>query len=205
MRKFFKIVGIVLLTFLLLLLTFLLLIVIKSRSWETKFVSNLDTTNLVNEGSLLSDVMNEKIQKYILSTDDNDFITFSPVEVAQILYGSIYEMLGENSFSLTNVYVQPQLANWKACARFELKESLKMHSWICVDVTKDNIQTAQLYLKDIQIQGFELSKISPKLLTLANQGMAEALTTANENGFVGRIFENIELKADSIVVKGSLY
>jgi hypothetical protein len=55
------------------------------------------------------------------------------------------------------------------------------------------------------VEGIEVSKIYPEILTKVNKGIAEALVTANENGFVGRVFENIELQENQLVVKGSLY
>jgi hypothetical protein len=57
----------------------------------------------------------------------------------------------------------------------------------------------------VSIQGISIDRVFPSILTKINQGIAEALVTANENGFVGRTFENIELQEDQLVVKGTLY
>ncbi|MCD4811088.1 hypothetical protein K8R14_00570 [bacterium] len=205
MRKFLKFVGIVILCLLLLFLSLLLFVILKSRSWEKGFVDDLNSQYLVSEGLVFEDAMDEKIEGYVLSGSDTEFVTFTPTEVSQLLFSSVSDMVGESGLSITNVYVEPAVGNWSVCGRFELVEVKGIHTWVCVDVSKDSMQTAQLFLEDIQFQGFSVSKIYPKLLILANQGIAEALVTTNENGFVGRIFENIELLEEGLVVKGSLY
>ena len=40
---------------------------------------------------------------------------------------------------------------------------------------------------------------------MINKGIGEAIVTLNENGFVGRYIENIELLEDAMVLKGSRY
>ncbi|HCC68097.1 TPA: hypothetical protein DEP90_02750 [Patescibacteria group bacterium] len=205
MRKFVKIFGIVILCLLLLFLSFLLFLVLKSRLWEKEFVASLDTEYLVSDGIVLDDILNGEIESYILSEEDTDSITLSPTQVAQLVYGTLTDVAGDSGLNITNVYIVPAIADWKVCSRLELKDMWEAHIWVCVDVSKDNMQTAQLYLKDIQCQGFSVSKIYPKLLILANQGIADALVTANENGFVGRIFENVELMEEYLVIKGGLY
>lgn len=205
MRKFFKILGIITLCFLLILLSFVMFVVIKSRAWEKEFVASMNSEYIVNHGSVLTDVLNEKIEEYIMSDSDTDFITFYPKEVSQLIYGAIAETVEGSGLIITNIYVEPSLGSWNLCGRFELRDLKNIHLWTCVDISKDNMQTAQLYIKDILVQGFSVGRIFPKVLTLANQGLAEALTTANENGFVGRIFENIELMEDKMVVKGSIF
>ena len=169
------------------------------------FVDGLNPEYLVSEGVVFDDAINTKIEGYVLSGSDTEFVTFSPMEVSQLLFGSVSDMVGESGLNITNVYVEPSVGEWSVCGRFELVDVKGIHTWVCVDVSKDSMQTAQLYLEDIQLQGFSVSKIYPKLLTLANQGIAGALVTANENGFVGRVFENVELLEDGLVIKGSVY
>jgi hypothetical protein len=67
------------------------------------------------------------------------------------------------------------------------------------------MQTAQLYAIDFKIQGINVERMFPSVISNINQGIAQALVTVNENRFVGRKFENIELQEDQMIVKGSLY
>ncbi len=205
MRKFLKVLGIIILSILFLILSFILYIVISFRSWEKNFIANVNPKYMVEESLDLQEVIQGSIQEYILSEFDTEFIEFQPEQIGQVIYGTLSEILQDTPIYLSNIYIEPSRGAWGICGRFVAQEVQNIHVWICIDITKDNIQTAQLYLEDIHIQNISVSKIYPKAITLANQGLADALVTANENGFVGRIFENIELLEDKIVVKGSLY
>jgi hypothetical protein len=205
MSKVLKILGIVFLSIILLFLFTLLFIFIKSKAWERNFEADINPEYIANQPEEFEESLNEKVEEYVLSQEDTDFISFTPKEVAQIVYGSISEMVEDSSVEITNIYVEPSVGIWKVCARLKLKDIERLKIWICADITKDNIQTAQLYITDLTVQGFSARKIYPQILTDINQGIAEALVTANENGFVGRIFENMELLENNLIIKGSLY
>ena len=66
------------------------------------------------------------------------------------------------------------------------------------------MQTAQLYITDIYVGPFSMRGYS-KWVEKVNRGIADSIVTLNENGFVGRYLENIELLESNIVVKGSRY
>lgn len=204
MHKFFRILGIISLSIILFILCFTLFLIIKFRTWEQSFVEGLDKNNLVSEGIDLSDTLAEKTEAYILSEDDTNYITLTSQEVSSIVYSTLSDITSESGLEVTHVYVQPDNSIWKVCAKGELVD-INIHSWLCVDINKDDMQTAQLYLSEIELQGIRISKIYPKAITMANQGIADALTTANENGFVGRVLENIELLDSEIVIKGSIW
>lgn len=204
MKNVLKTLAIITLVLVILFLVVFLFLFIKSKSWEREFSSEVQPQYLVNN-SELDDEFYERIEKYIISQESTSFITFSPQEVAHILFGSLSEMFEGTSLELTNVYIEPSKGQWEVCARTRYKDFNKINAWICTDVTKDSMQTAQLFVTHIKVQGIEIGKIYPKSVTLVNQGIAEALVTANENGFVGRIFENMELLEDELVVKGTIY
>lgn len=204
MKKALKTFVIIILVLVIVFLLIFLFLFIKSKSWERVFQSEIQSQYLVSD-SELEDEFTGRIEEYIVSNEDTDFITFSPQEIGHILFGSLEEMLEGTSFELTNVYIEPSKGQWKVCARTKSIDFKRVHAWICADVTKDSMQTAQLFITNLTVQGIEVGKIYPKSVTLVNQGIAEALVTANENGFVGRIFENMELLENELIVKGSLY
>jgi hypothetical protein len=204
MRKFLKIIGLISLFLILILLLVVLFLVVSFRSWEKKFLEGMDNQYLVSQGLDFEQSITEKTEKYILSEDDTDFITFSTKEIASVILFTLRDITEGTGLEVTNVYIEPSIGLWKICARGKLSD-INIHSWLCVDVKKDSMQTAQLYLNEIELQGIKISNIYPKALTMANKGIADSLTTANENGFVGRILENIELLESSIVIKGSLW
>jgi hypothetical protein len=205
MSKVLKTVGITFLCLTILFLLIFLFIFIKSKVWERNFQANLNPEYISNQPEEFEEALNKKIEEYVLSQEDTDFITFTPKEVAQIVYGSVSQMVEGSSIEITNVYVEPSLGVWKVCARSKVRDIERFKIWVCADVTKDNIQTAQLYVTELTVQGFSMKKVYPKVITEINQGIAEALVTANENGFVGRVFENMELLENTLIIKGSLY
>lgn len=205
MGKILRIFWITALVLLIFLLAIFLFLFIKSKTWERDFQAEINPEHMVNESLELEDAINEKIEEYILSQEDTDFISFSPREIAQVVHGAISNMVEGSSIEITNTYVEPSVGMWSICGRIRLEDIKRVNPWVCADVTKDSMQTAQLYVTKLKLQGFDIGKIYPKALTRINQGIAEALVTANENGFVGRIFENMELLEKQLIVKGTLY
>lgn len=205
MGKFFKILGIIFFTISILFVLAILILLIKFNIWEREFVANINPDNMATEAAQPEEMIIEKIEDYVISGEIVEFISFSPKQIAKIIYGSISEMLGESDIKVTNIYIEPSLGTWQVCARGQSKRFDRINLWICADVTKDNMQTAQLYLSDLYIQGLSIGKIYKPLLVEINQGIAEALVTANENGFVGRIFQNIEFLENEVIIKGALY
>jgi hypothetical protein len=204
MKKVLRFLISTVLVVLIILLVMIIFLFIKSKIWERKFQADLKPQYLVSSGELPEE-FNERVEEYILSQESNDFLTLSPTEVGHILFNSIDQIVEGSSVELTNVYIEPSKGVWGVCAKLRLKELNAIKAWSCVDVTKDNIQTPQIYLENLYLQGINIGKVFPKLLSKANQGIAEAIITANENGFVGRVFENIEFLENELVTKGSLY
>lgn len=205
MRKFLKIVGIILLVLLAIILISSIIIFIKAKSWENSFESNIESAYLVTSFQESNDLLNEKTEKYILSDKPVDFIEFSPAEISQFLYNALSEMTTDTGITIVGVYSDPGENIWQECASLRSNNRKNLELWICMDVTKDNMQTAQLYVNNITLEGLDIDKIYPDILTKINQGIAEALVTANENAFVGRTLENMELKEDRLIIKGSQY
>lgn len=204
MRKVIKITLYTILFLLIIFLIFILSIFLYSRSWEREFISNINQEYLVNDVSESNDILDEKIGEYVLSQKEVDFITFSVEEIGVVIYNSIRDILGESSFNLTNVYIEPSVGFWNVCSRIDYTKVRGLHSWLCVGFNKDDMETAQLYISKLTVQGIDIGTIFPQLLTEINQGLADALVTVNENNFSGRFFYNIELLEDSVIIKGGM-
>jgi len=204
MHKIFKFITISLISILILLFLILLFGIIKSWIWLNDFESRLKEEYIVTEGIQTDSAVEKKIEMYILSEEKTDFVIFTPQEVGNIVYSSVQDMLGESSIFISQVYVYPQNGIWQVCSSLEWSKLKNKDIWVCVDVTKDNMQTAQLYVAKLLVQGVDIGKIYPSLLVKINNGFAEALITVNENRFVGRKFENIELTSGELIIKGSI-
>lgn len=208
MKKVVKILGVIFVILLILLLLFIFFLIIKSHSWEKEFQSNINSqymTNSTTENDEKMKQLNEKIEKYVMNEEDVAFVSFTPVEIAQVVYNSLSEMTKDSEFDISNVYIQPSDSMWELCALMNSEDIFSINIWICTDISKDNMQTAQLYVTDFKMQGINIGRVFPSVISNINQGLAQALVTVNENRFVGRKFENIELQEDRMIVKGSLY
>jgi len=204
MKKFLKVLTIIILSILIILFAIVIILFIKSKTWERNFQSEMNPHYLVND-SILPEEFDRRVEEYILSKESTDFLTLSPEEVGHTVFGSLAQMVEESVLETTNVYIEPSKGVWKICARARLRDVRNVYAWVCADVTKDDMQTAQIYLKNLEIQGIDIGKIYPGSLIMINQGIAEAVVIANENGFVGRVFENMELLEDELIIKGFLY
>jgi hypothetical protein len=204
MKKVLNIITVTILSILIVLVILAIFLFFKSKIWEREFQSNINPDFLVSD-STLSEDFNQRVEKYILSDDNTEFLSLSPQEVGHTIFGSLAQMVAESNLEITNVYVEPNETVWMVCARTRLKDVRNLYAWVCTDITKDDMQTAQIYLSNLEVHGINVSDIYPKSLTMINQGIAEALVTANENGFVGRVFENIELLEEELIIKGSRY
>jgi hypothetical protein len=204
MRKPIKIILTIFIVFLMFFVALVAFLIIKANSWSKDFQSEINPAYMVNEASTLDEALDKKIQEYILSEDEVESVIFTPNEVAKIVYGSLQDMSSE-AVNVSTVYIKPDEDIWKVCGLTRLEKFDGLNGWVCADITKDDMQTAQLYVTTVSIQGISIDRVFPSILTKINQGIAEALVTANENGFVGRTFENIELQEDQLVVKGTLY
>jgi len=205
MRKLLKIFGIIFLSCFFIIVILLVILFVRAKSWKSSFESNIEEGYLVSSVSESNDFLNEKIEGYIISNESVDFIEFSPLEISQSLYNMIFQMITDTGIDLLNIYSEPGEDLWKECILLRLNDSENLKFWVCMDVTKDNMQTAQLYVNNITVNGLDIDRLYPAILTKVNQGMAEALVTANENAFVGRMLDNIELKQDRLIIKGSQY
>lgn len=184
--------------FLILFVILLLIIVISSwryYSWKSMFESDIVMNNLVEIPSERSEELSKKIAIFALSDMDNEYLELTPYEFA-LLISEI-----STSYPIKQVYIDPGLGIWTVYAKIEY---LNIPIWLSLDLNKDNMQTAQLYVTDVYLGPYPIGNIF-NITEQINTGIADALLTVNENGFSGRYFENIELLEDKIVVKGSKY
>ena len=200
MKKVFRFV----LIFLLLLIIFFLLFIgylsLRYMNWKGEFEKGINTAYVINQTSAESIDLGGKIAKFALSTDDVSFLELNVSEIGSVVYLVIESYLGDD-MSLEKMYIQPNDSKWIIYAETKYK---RFSIWISVDINKDNIQSAQLYTTEIKVGPFDISNVSD-FTSKINKGIGEAVVTLNENGLVGRYIENIELKEDSIILKGSRY
>ena len=190
MKKFLLYIFFVFTILLTILVVSCVYIFLKYRSWEKEFESNINTEYLIDE----------RIVKFTLSLLDTESLSLEVKEIGSILFTTVDSYLGEE-ISLKKIYVEPSDKVWNIYFKVGYQD---LELWFSFDINKDDIQSAQLYTKYVYIGPFEIGRYTD-LVSLINKGIGESIVTLNENGFVGRYIENIELLEGGIVLKGSRY
>lgn len=134
-----------------------------------------------------------------MSEDTITFIELSTREILSLLGGTNII----NGGDVNNICIEPGQDTWNIFVKVSL-QGINM-PWIRVDIAKDKMETAQLYVSNLYVGNILMpEKISEGIKTQLNKGISDALVLVNENNFLGRKVQNIELLNDRIVVKGTL-
>ncbi len=195
MKKFLKIFFLVLLV---LIVTAIAYPIVSYLLWQKGFTAQIPQmkcmSNVSEEISL-----DEKFKSFVLSDDETTFVELSEDEVLSLLKNT--NIL--NGANIQNICLIPAKGVWGLYAKVTIQD-INL-PWVRLDVAKDNMESAQLYVREIYIGKFLLpTKISGNIKTQLNKGISDALTLVNENNFIGRKIQNIELLDSTIVVKGFL-
>lgn len=199
-RRIFLTLFLFLLVFFLTIVLISSIFVFKYIQWEETFEANIVEENVATADENIFTILKDRFSSFTLSDLNTQVLTLSPKEVG-ILAMSVAKKNIQEPFSIKRIYTEPGKGNWNMYIEISYKEYTV---WFSVDLNKDNIQTAQLYVTNVKVGPYSLGS-NFKILEMINLGIANSLLTVNENGFSGRYFENIELLEDSMVIKGSRY
>ena len=194
MKKVFN----VLLIIIFLILGVIAVPVISYFVWQNSL--NKEIAQLHCKSNLSQDLsLDEKFKDFVLSEEDITFVELSSNEVA-LLLGNTNII---NGGTIENICVMPHKNTWNVLAKVNI-QGIKL-PWVRLDVSKDTIESAQLYVSNIYV-GNQLipEKIVSSIKAQINKGISDALILVSENNFLGRTITNIELLDEKIVVKGSL-
>jgi hypothetical protein len=187
----------------LLLLTILVIVFSNkySRWYENDFKQGFQGVCLEDLGQEeeYEEVVEEKVEKFTLSDTRTDFVVLTPEEVLYVLSMNIET---NESFDLEDICLHPTKGSWQVYLKYKVG-SISL-PWMIMNVVKDNRETAEVYVReinvgDIRVPGFVVKKVKVDI----NRGVSDAVIMLNENRFLGRIIENIEFLDDRVVFKGS--
>jgi len=166
--------------------------------WQKQFKSQIASMNCISNTSELLP-LDEKFKEFVMSEDNINFIELSTKEVLSLLQSTDIISGGD----VKDICIQPSKGIWSIYANINL-QGINI-PWIRIDVAKDTMETAQLYVPDLYVGNILIPEnMSQNIKTQLNKGISDALTLVNENSFLGRKIQNIELLNDKIVVKGAL-
>jgi len=166
--------------------------------WQKQFKSVMPEISCIsNTAEKVS--LDEKFKAFVLSEDTTTFIELSPEETLSLL-GSTDII---NGGDVNDICIEPNADVWDIFVNISL-QGINI-PWVRIDIAKDNMETAQLYVANLYVGNILISeKLSQVIKTQLNKGISDALVLVNENNFLGRKIQNIELLKDKIVVKGTL-
>lgn len=172
--------------------------VISYLLWQKQFKSQIPNMSCIsNTAELLP--LDEKFKEFVISEDKVNSIELSTSEVLSLLQGTDIISGGD----VEDICIQPSKGVWNIYSNVNL-QGINI-PWVRIDVAKDTMETAQLYIPNIYIGNILIPEnMSQNIKTQLNKGISDALVLVNENSFLGRKIKNIELLNDKIVVKGSL-
>lgn len=166
--------------------------------WQKQFQTKMPEMNCATSISEIIP-LDEKFKDFVTSEDMITSIELSPEETLSLLRSTDIISGGD----INNICIQPNKGVWNIYADISL-QGINM-PWIRIDVSKDTMETAQLYVSNIYIGSILLPEgISSGIKEQLNKGISDALILVNENSFLGRKIQNIELLQDNIVIKGTL-
>lgn len=200
MKKFFLSFLTFILFVILIILLLLGYILLRYRGWEKEFQSNLNKEYVIDDSTVKEIDLGEKISTFALSFEDVAFLELTVKELGSIFFTTLDSYVGKE-VSIEKIYIVPSDSIWLLYAEVKYE---KVSLWISIDLNKDDIQSAQVYITKIYVGPFKVSDFLD-WVDFINKGIGESIVTLNENGLVGRYIENIELMDESIILKGSRY
>jgi len=155
---------------------------------------------------VLSNQTESKITIFSESTKKNDFIELNLTESAYLI-GNNINKVSPSFLKVSKIVIEPQDNQkdniWDIYLLFETPKIKNIS--VKITLQKDNIETAQVYSTDFAIANFSLNEIGIEFFTnKINQGLSDSLLLVNENSYSGRVYKNIELDNEGMVIKGIL-
>jgi hypothetical protein len=179
---------------------------IKYSKWEDDELSKQNITCMSDIPDRSSDegdlqvVIEDKIKKFTLSDTRTDFIVLTESEMLYLLSENFIEKEGD--ISVEDICLKPSQGVWQLYLKAKYK-GIPI-PWLILDIVKDNIETAEVYVGQLHVGGLELPKfLESRLRGDLNRGISDGIIMLNENNFLGRRIDNIELLEDRIVFKGT--
>jgi hypothetical protein len=158
-----------------------------------------DITDKTSEAENLGVTIEDKIKKFTLSDTKTDFIVLTEEEMLYLFSENFTE---EGDIRVEDICLKPSEGVWQ----LYLKTKYKKVSvpWLVLDIVKDNIETAEVYIRKVHIGGLEIPAfLETRLREDLNRGISDGIIMLNENNFLGRRIDNIELLEDRVVFKGT--
>jgi len=202
-QKILKIFLILILTIFLSLIIFITYTISSYRSWQKDFEGNIPSQELVTSIDVDDEkTLKKKIEHMTSSINNTVILEISTTEVSSLILDSFQ---GNEFFDINAVYIEPmEKGRWDIYLKTNFLEKISV--WVEIKVRKENRETAEIFAEDILVGPFALKSFGlSNLVGRVNEALSFALITVEENGFVGRTLENIELLDSGMIIRLEKY
>jgi hypothetical protein len=204
-KKVFKTLLLLFLSTIIILIGIGFISYLRYSKWEEGELSNQRITcisDIIDESSEEEDmgaIIEDKIKKFALSDTKTDFIVLTEEEMLYLFSENFTE---EGDIKVEDICIKPSEGVWQLYLKSKYKKvSLP---WLVLDIVKDNIETAEVYIREVHVGDLELlSFLEARVREDFNRGISDGIIMLNENDFLGRRIDNIELLEDRLIFKGT--
>ncbi len=141
----------------------------KYRNWEKSFEQDINIDNLIDQDIAKSTDLGAKISTFALSAEDVEFLQLDISEIGSEIYNTLRFILRRQGLILEKIYIEPSNSKWVIYSQVRYEKFL---IWFSFDVNKDSIQSAQIYVTQINIGPFRISEYV-NWVDAVNTGIAE--------------------------------
>ncbi len=147
----------------------------------------------------LGAIIEDKIKKFALSDTKTDFIVLTEEEMLYLFSENFAE---GGDVKVEDICLRPSEGVWQLYLKSKYKKiSLP---WLVLDIVKDNIETAEVYIREVHVGDLGLpSFFEARVREDFNRGISDGIIMLNENDFLERRIDNIELLEDRLIFKGT--
>ncbi len=198
-KIFLKIFFYILVTLVLIFITVFFLLKFSNDKWaEEFFKQDLVSLDLTEDNFKLEEGLEKKILDYNLSEDQYSFIEFTEKE-SLLLFGRALNDSFPRVFSVTEMALIPSYGDWHIYSNVSVFDYDLF--WISFNLKKELAQSVDIFVDDVFVGDLSFKNIFlEKTISDINTGISSSFDLIVDGSFGNRVFENIELTEDSLVI-----
>ncbi len=170
------------------------------NNWTEDFLSaNVMILNLSEDMYEIEESLESKIFTYNADERDNVFIQIT-TEESLLLFSKALSESFPDLIEVTHMGLIPYRGNWFVYVKSEMY-SVSL-PWFGFNLRKDDVQSIDIYIEDVFLGNMSFKKLFlESFVEEINRGINRSLRLVNDGNFAGRIFENIELTEEYLVIR----
>ncbi len=147
----------------------------------------------------LKSSLESKIADYNESEETHSFLELNQEESLLLFSVALEESLPKG-FEVRKMSLISNPGNWYVYFKTDF-HSFSL-PWIAINLKKEDVQSVDIYVEDLFLGNMSFKGLFlGSLVDSINQGIAHSIKLVNDGNFAGKVFENIELREDGLVIR----